>query len=259
MEKQLLPRRSVWTVLWIVLGVVLILIPIPAVLNRYANYALFFPMYGGVLCILVPFVAAYLRGRWPRAYRAVRAVFLSLFGAGVVYFCAVSGVMIAAAQRPAPEGLDIIILGCGVEGDRPDSMMQGRLDAALAYLQANPTARAVCSGGVGEGKEYSEAQVMEWYLLENGIAPERILKEEQSTSTRENIEFSAALLDETDGEAHTQFALATDGYHQFRASRFAAQEGITTYPVNADTPLAILPAYWLREVIGITRMFLLGY
>lgn len=53
----------------------------------------------------------------------------------------------------------------------------------------------VVSGGRGPGEDISEADAMEQYLIEQGVAENRIRKEDQSVSTRENLSFSRRFID----------------------------------------------------------------
>ena len=68
-----------------------------------------------------------------------------------------------------------------------------RLDAALAYLEENPKAYVVVSGGQGAGEDISEAEAMRRYLAARGIEESRILMEDKSMSTLENFLFSCLL------------------------------------------------------------------
>ena len=72
-------------------------------------------------------------------------------------------------------------------------MLRERLIAAQDYLDENPEAVCVVSGGQGADESMSEAQCMRTKTsTEHGIAPERIYMEDKSTSTRENIKFSGS-------------------------------------------------------------------
>ena len=55
-------------------------------------------------------------------------------------FIAVSGFMLHAAAKKAPENATVIVLGAGLQGDQPSRMLRDRLNAAARYLEANPEA-----------------------------------------------------------------------------------------------------------------------
>lgn len=91
----------------------------------------------------------------------------------------------AAADRPA-DGQDctVVVLGCQVFPDgHPSLMLRGRINAAYDYLTAHPDALCVASGGQNGSEPISEAQCIRDTLVSMGIAPERILLEDQSAST----------------------------------------------------------------------------
>lgn len=97
----------------------------------------------------------------------------------------------------APEHLDyLIVLGAKVREDDISASLKHRLDKAIRFAQEHPETKLILSGGQGKDEPTTEAQAMAEYLQYNGIAPEQILLEGQSTSTRENMAFSKALIEE---------------------------------------------------------------
>ena len=83
-----------------------------------------------------------------------------------------------------------IVLGCVVNGDKPGIFLKGRINAAYKFLNENPNAIAILSGGQGNGENISEAKCMFNCLTEMGIDKSRLLIEDKSTSTRENFKYS---------------------------------------------------------------------
>ena len=63
-----------------------------------------------------------------------------------------------------------------------------RIDAAIEYLEKYPESVVIVSGG-GVRMRISEAEAMRRRMTVQGIAPERIFMEDQSTSTYENLTF----------------------------------------------------------------------
>lgn len=110
----------------------------------------------------------------------------------------------------------MIVLGAKVNGDRPSRMLADRLNAAAAYLDKHPQAACVVSGGQGSDEAYSEASVMQKYLVEKGIDPARIYLEDRSTNTHENLENSLQLIRQ-EGLCDT-VVIATQVFHQYRAA-----------------------------------------
>lgn len=137
----------------------------------------------------------------------------------------------------------VVVLGCGLRGDKPSKSLKARLDRAVAYHAQNPNALIVVSGGKGDDEDVSEAQAMETYLLANGVDAACILKEDASTSTVENFAFTKALLDKHLGRNY-RIAYITNSYHIYRAGIIAADEGF------ADATHAHAPTPWPSVIVG---------
>lgn len=154
------------------------------------------------------------------------------------------------AMTNEPKGYEtVVILGCGVHGEIPSLSLQERLEAALEYLEEHPDAFGVVSGGRGPGENISEAECMYRYLTENGIDGSRIYKEDKSTSTRENLEFSLKVIREN--ELSEEIAIVTSEYHQYRAGLVAKDLGIQSTAICGKTAKWLLPTYYIRELYGI--------
>lgn len=156
-----------------------------------------------------------------------------------------------AASRHAEPGLPyMIVLGAAVRGETMSWTLQNRMETALAYLRANPQTKVIVSGGQGEGENVTEASAMQKFLLANGIASERILLEDKSTSTAENIRFSHKLL------TGNRAVLVTSDFHAYRALWLAGREGMQADILTAPTPPIVRTQLWLREYIALGKSFL---
>jgi len=191
--------------------------------------------------------------------RALAVSALCCLLAVFILFGVFSAFMLGFAEfmPPAEDVSAVIVLGCKIDGDRPSLMLKRRLDAALGYLSDHPDAVAVLSGGYGEGLPLSEASVMRAYLVSRGTPPDRLILEERSSSTEENLRFSAELLAQRGISG--PFAIATDGFHQLRAHIWAERWGLgRTGSLSSATPLYLFAYYYFREFMGLTRYVLIG-
>ena len=181
-----------------------------------------------------------------------------IFGLLVIYALVLSGIM-AKAALTSPKAPDaVIVLGCKVQkSGNPSLMLSKRIDAAYEYLAENPDMICIVSGGQGSDEPRSEAEVMKACLVEKGIDEKRIFEENRSESTRQNIEFSLALLKEKNIEVG-EAAIVTDGFHQYRASLIAGEFGLEPTAVNAETPLWLVAVYWVREWFALSHRFVFG-
>ena len=74
--------------------------------------------------------------------------------------------MVRASKSAPKDETVMIVLGCGVNGDRPSLMLTERLDAACDYLNTHEEVVCILSGGQGKGENISEAECMYRYLTE---------------------------------------------------------------------------------------------
>ena len=153
------------------------------------------------------------------------------------------------AARPADA---VIVLGAGVNGTTPSLALQTRINAAESYLKANPGIPAVLSGGQGPGEDISEARAMFDALTARGIDPERLILEEQSGNTRQNLQNSLALLPD---DYHKTVAIVTNDFHMGRVRLLlnAAGPG-KVVQVPARLPWRWLSVnYYLRESFAVVN------
>ena len=167
-------------------------------------------------------------------------------------------VAIAAGANGAPAAAPdaVIVLGNKIEGDRPSAMLLARCEAAAEYLLAHPDVIVVASGGVTEGADVSEAAVIRDTLVKKGIDTDRILLEDRSTNTGENLAFSSALLKEQG--LGNRVVIVTDGFHQYRAAYFARKNGLDPSPLVCETAPLSAVGYTCREMLAVYKAWLLG-
>jgi uncharacterized SAM-binding protein YcdF (DUF218 family) len=175
---------------------------------------------------------------------------------GIIWVIILSVLMAQAASAKPSHPTTLIVLGCKVNGDTPSLSLQKRIDAAADYLLENPSVLVIVSGGQGPDEWISEAEAMKIQLLKKGIALERIMMEDKSTSTIENLEFSKNILLEKG--LGTDVIIITEGYHMLRAQTLASRADLNAEGVSSETVSWLLPTCWVREWFGNTMVFLQG-
>ncbi|MGE7183175.1 YdcF family protein [Peribacillus sp. NPDC006672] len=156
-------------------------------------------------------------------------------------------------QQPIPENANyLIILGARVKGSVPSLSLQYRIDKAAEYLSANEHTVVIVSGGKGPGEDISEAKAMQQGLIAHGIEEERIMMEDKSTTTHENIVFSKELIPDTAASG----LIVSNDFHIYRAVEIAKKEGLDMKGVPAKTPKVALLKSYTREYLAITKYYL---
>lgn len=151
----------------------------------------------------------------------------------------------------------VVVLGAGVKGERVTKLLALRLDQAAEYSEKNPNAVIIVSGGQGPGEDITEALAMERYLIDKGVAAERIVKEEVSSSTYQNLLYSKELLDGLFDRPY-KIAVITNDFHIFRAAGFAKRLGLDATHYHAKTVWYGVPYNYARECLAVVKMWIIG-
>jgi uncharacterized SAM-binding protein YcdF (DUF218 family) len=171
--------------------------------------------------------------------------------------------------RPAqlPDRIDgILLLGGAVEpalslsfGETVFNSAVARVLGAVSLARRHPDAKLVLVSGEGGffPVGYSEARATLGFVVDEGIAPARILLEEKSRSTHENAVYTKELFRPAPGET---WVLVTSAYHMPRAvaSFRGAGWSVIPYPVDfkVDPRTGLNPNFNLLD--GLTASTLAG-
>ena len=93
-----------------------------------------------------------------------------------------------------------------------------------------------------------EAQAMKNYLIEQGIKEEKILVEDKSKNTYENIKFSNKLINEN--KKNAKVAFSTTNYHVFRAGTIATNQDLSIEGIGSKTKAYFWINAFIREFIA---------
>ena len=186
----------------------------------------------------------------------IRRTFVILLCMGVMIFGIVEGFIISGFSMKGQPGADyVIVLGAQMKADGPSKALQYRLDEAIRYLNENPSSKVIVSGGQGSDEHISEAQGMDEYLVEKGIEKDRIIKEDKSVNTTQNLAFSAEYLD----RERDSVAVVTNNFHVFRAVKIAEKAGYQNVcGIAAKGEPFLQINNMMREFFGVMKDFLFG-
>lgn len=161
------------------------------------------------------------------------------------------------ADVPAAPPAAIVVLGSGSPGSTASPTLVARLELALRDATRHPQAVVLVSGGISF-RARSEGEVMAEYLQQRGLPAGRIVKEERSTSTEENLVFSRPLLAAAGVPADAPVHIVTSDFHTLRTGLIARRAGYTAATaIGADTPLYLRYNIWLREYFALLSSWVL--
>lgn len=170
--------------------------------------------------------------------------------------------LLSASTGPAAEQplQAIVVLGSATRDGQPSLTLAQRLDRAAELAARQPQALVLTSGGVDFGESESEGAIMARYLQQrHGIAPERLMMEERSTSTALNLAWSLPLLQARGVDPDAAIAIVTSDFHTLRAGWIAERSGYgQALTVGAPTPVTIRANAWLREYFAVISGWVLG-
>ena len=177
---------------------------------------------------------------------------IACYGTGLIItglVIAESICMITAQDKDIRPGQTMVVLGSYVRRDGPSLMTASRLDKAYEYLVKYPEMNCVLAGGQGPDEPWSEAEGMADYLIARGIASERLILEDRSTNTRENLLYTKELLSERGIEG--SIVIVTNEFHMYRAKRIAGRLDIECSGIGAPSVKGLFAHYFIRELYAI--------
>lgn len=155
----------------------------------------------------------------------------------------------------------IIVLGSGLMGgNRVTPLLAGRIDRALKVYRRQADKKKkppmlIMSGGKGGDEQIAEGEAMKRYALEQGIPEDRILVEDQSENTYENMLFSRQLIESREADMkHLHILFSTSNYHVFRAGIYARKAELKAQGIGAKTKFYFWYNALLREYVAILAM-----
>lgn len=250
-----LKRYAIPSRIFAVLGIACILYCAGIALAGFGTY--FFLLWGavGVFCLILS--AMFHNEKLMTAIPGwIKGTCIGIFCAGLLLFCSVEGLILSRYNAQAGPGADyVIVLGAQWKSTGPSEVLRRRLIRAANYLASNPDTKVIVSGGQGDNEIMSEAAGMKEYLVKIGIEEERILVEDKSANTYENLTFSGQFLD----IRQDSVVIVTNNFHMFRALSIAKKQGYADVEgLAASSVLGMGPNNLLREFLGVLKDFWVG-
>lgn len=245
-----------------------ILLALAAVMLLCGLYVIFFlgkaTLFIGYTMILIALVPGLLgcsyRLKGERVGRNLRRTVWIVLLAAVLLAASVLGMVVSGAKGVMrEEPTMVMVLGTQVRTAGPGPMLQSRLNTAYAYLAAHPELPVVVSGGQGDDEPMSEAQAMHDYLVNLGIDSDRIILEDRSHNTGENVRFSKEVLEGLGYDLEQEHVLIiSNTFHLFRADMLAQRYGYSCSTMAApDIGQSARVSSYIREIPAVLKSFLL--
>lgn len=254
-RKKYVEKPHRFRIVCLVIGIILFLwFALPFLVAGILNIGNITGMAAATICILymvwMPRIHEWIKKEW--CHRKGKLL-ISGIGTIVIVIAVLvmveTGCIVSACMKAPAQNATAVVLGCRVYGERASLSLIERLEAAYDYLEENPEAVCVVSGGQGNGENISEAECMYRWLVDKGIDEARIYKEDQSTSTDENIAFSKEIIIENG--LNENIAIVTSEYHTYRAGIVAAENELSFGSALGKTAIWLFPTFYVRELYAI--------
>lgn len=181
---------------------------------------------------------------------------LSVCGIGLLGFLVIEGIIVGYGRSKPDPGADYaVVLGARVIGKKPSYNLEKRLEKAYNYLQESPDTKAVLSGGKGPGEDISEAQAMYEYLTGRGISGDRLILEDRSVNTDQNLGYSIAKMT----GSKEKVVIISNRFHLYRALGIARKKGLShVQGLGSEVKWYTAPNMYVREAFAVMKYTICG-
>jgi uncharacterized SAM-binding protein YcdF (DUF218 family) len=199
-----------------------------------------------------------------KSRRAIRLLLLAtlaaIIGVAILEKSTYDAIRAQASQDEARPADSIVVFGAAEYNGTPSPVYKARLDHAFDLEERGLAPLVITTGGSGGDPKYTEGAVGRDYLIQRGMAAEKIVADTQSDTTYENVQAVARILREH--KAHNCIAVS-DGFHLYRVKLIFRSFGIPAFASPApDSPIEADPflrtVHSLRELASVT-LWRLGF
>ena len=179
---------------------------------------------------------------------------LALLGCAWAEWSLYTAIRRQAGNEEARPADAIVVFGAAEYNGVPSPVLKARLDHALELDDRGLAPAIITTGGSGGDTHFTEGGVARDYLIQQGVAEDKILSETRSDTTYESVQAVAQILQ----QRHARTCIAvSDGFHLYRIKLMLRALGITAFaspapdsPIEDDPTLRTL--YSLREMVDTT-------
>lgn len=169
--------------------------------------------------------------------KILKKIIIAVICIGLVCSAAVLGInfyVVKSSEKyildmdKAGEGYDcVLVLGCGVWGDKPSHMLEDRLLVGIELCKNGASEKLLMSGDHGRD-EYDEVNVMKTFATDRGLDSEDVFMDHAGFSTYESMYRARDIF------KAEKVLIVTQEYHLYRAIYVARRLGLDAYGVTSD-------------------------
>ncbi|MFJ8308482.1 MULTISPECIES: YdcF family protein [unclassified Streptomyces] len=207
----------------------------------------------GIFGLIALLLAAAASGS--RTLGAIAATLLLIVGyVSFLFFCFIGYAFLYGRLQPRRNVDYVVVLGSGlIGGSRVPPLLASRLERGRRVYESQVALGnrplLITSGGQGPDENLPESHAMADYLTSRGFPDDRILREDRSRTTEENLRYSAALM--SAGSPGYTCVIVTNNFHAFRAALTARRTGVNGQVVGAATAAYFWPSATIREFAAV--------
>ncbi len=169
--------------------------------------------------------------------KIIKKLIIAAICVGIVGAAAVFGINFHIKNSAEPhiyninkagEGYDcVLVLGCGVWGEKPSHMLEDRLMVGIELCKKGASEKLLMSGDHGRD-EYDEVNVMKKFATDRGLASEDVFMDHAGFSTYESMYRARDIF------KAKKVLIVTQEYHLYRAIYVARKLGLDAHGVTSD-------------------------
>ncbi len=167
-----------------------------------------------------------------RYTRVIKMTCLFLIGLLIVVLFTAGHIYINGNTPSRIKADAAIVLGAEVWNTEPSPVFRERINHAVNLYKTRDVSKLIFTGGVGAGKQISEAEAGKLYAVKNGVNELDILIETKSRTTNQNLQYAKEV-----AQQHNlnKFLVVSDPLHMKRAVLMARNLGLNAFPSPTPT------------------------
>lgn len=233
----------------------MILIGYTIIINRISSTIIAFSDVISIFGVmLIGYNIINIKLKEKETYKRINRWLKILVCIGLGIFLIIEGVIIGYPKNNKDKADYIIVLGAGLRNGYDLSVtLEDRLDSAIECADGG---YIVVSGGQGADEDLPEAEAMKGYLMRYGIDEDKIIVEDKSTSTFQNLKYSKEKIEQSTGKSinDSKIKIVTTDFHAFRSSLIARRNGYKNFNIYTSKSINyLIPAYYFREGFAMVK------